>query len=125
MCGQQKGEKRGGVADEFYTTGQMKGRSEKSAKIMAYGTNFSTDNHIPGNQRKKNWFKKRTTENGRIQANCKLFASTWVRHRALEATWDQFSDFLRGVGLLISFCPESASLKCYTKGDIKHLKLRN
>ena len=58
MCGQQKGEKRGGVADEFYTTGQMKGRSEKSAKIMAYGTNFSTDNHIPGNQRKKNWFKK-------------------------------------------------------------------
>lgn len=51
MCGQQKGEKRGGVADEFYTTGQMKGRSEKSAEKMVYGTNFSTDNHIPGNQR--------------------------------------------------------------------------
>ena len=27
--------------------------AEKSAETMVYGTNFSTDNHIPGNQRKK------------------------------------------------------------------------
>lgn len=76
MCEQQKGEKRGGVAQEFYRTGHMKGRSEKSAEIMVYGTNFSTDNHIPGNQREKNGFKKRTKENERTQANCKLFVRT-------------------------------------------------